>query len=121
MWNNINKISDSISIITIIVNTIYFVVLNRKLKSEEKRKSTIVKVYLVFGGDEIKLPGSFIRFQLTRQEIFGRLGILCKPFKVPTYLSKETFFDKLETVVNGHEISRLDINCTEDEFNQFKI
>lgn len=95
------------------------------LKKERERQLRKIDVVLRSGPKSIRLPVPVRRADLTRSEILGRIGMIPlksgpKRFSLE-YLNTPEFLRRLDEIVRSDGDTVLEISCTEEEFNQFKL
>ena len=94
-------------------------------KQERKRLAQRIRIVLNYGERNIELPIGLQRSELTRAEIFGRIGMI--PMKTAgqrfslLYLNTPEFLEQLEQIREGTTKSVFTIPCTEAEIEQFQI
>ena len=77
--------------------------------------------------DNYEIPVELRRAELTRAEILGRLGMIpmCEELKKQRfsigYLNTQSFFRRLNEIIDGAGEAELFIYCTDEEFNQFDL
>lgn len=94
------------------------------LQIEQWRKRHPIIVRLRAGRRSIDLPAPIQRGEFSRAEIQGRLGTLPKhqPGRYQiAYTNTKEYIDNIYRVANGWQIRLLEINCSNEELDQFDV
>lgn len=92
---------------------------------EEERQNRKVRVILQHGAGSIELPVELRRFEATRAEILGILGMIPMVQKGQrfslSYLGRAEFLHQINQIASGTGDGLLTIPCTAEEFAQFDM
>jgi hypothetical protein len=127
----ISDIADLIIIISALLAAIFSIKTNVELRREKQRLSGRVKILLKHGDQIYPLPVDMTREELSRAEVLGRLGMIPindekkleekQPRFVLSYLNSEAFLTQLAKIRADSGDAVLEIPCSREEFEQFKI
>ena len=97
------------------------------LQKEKTRANESIKFILSDGKEEHEIVPSLRRREVSRSEIQGRLGTIPRkdensPFYKIKYTNKREYYEQIDKIINGSNEqgdTKLVIECTQQEFEQF--
>lgn len=92
---------------------------------EKHRQTQRIRIVLSHGDEQFELPMPLLRYELTRQEVLGRIGMIPmkkgqKRFSI-RYLNTIEFWEQLTQIWEGQSDGILTIPLKEDELEQFDL
>jgi hypothetical protein len=129
---NFSLVADLIGVISAIAAVAAWVNTKRiqeQQKQEIERLNQRIKIRLIDrgSGNFIELPGEMRREELSRAEILGWIGMLPMVERIPrerfklNFLNKPEFFTRMNDVKAGSGNMIFEIDCNEDDLNQFDV